>query len=88
MASQDSKPPVTDKKPATATGTLGKLTSKVKEYTKFWADHVKKGEAPWTQWYCCGVVTGQECEQENHRIHKACKKCNHHVCENCVKGSI
>jgi hypothetical protein len=55
MASQDTK--TTDTKPAT--GTLSKITNKAKEYSKFWADHVKKGEAPWTQWYCCGLVNGK-----------------------------
>ena len=30
------------------------------KYGKFVLDHVKKGEMPWTQWYCCGVVGGVE----------------------------
>ena len=55
MASQDTKPSDTKQ----ATGTLGKITSKAKEYSKFWATHVKTGEAPWTQWYCCGLVDGK-----------------------------
>ncbi|PMD59482.1 uncharacterized protein K444DRAFT_613441 [Hyaloscypha bicolor E] len=58
------------------------------KYGKFVLDHVKKGEMPWTQWYCCGLVNGAECETENHRLHKECKKCGHRVCEKCVKGTL
>jgi hypothetical protein len=30
------------------------------KYGKFVLNHVKKGEMPWTQWYCCGLVNGVE----------------------------
>ncbi|EKD19524.1 hypothetical protein MBM_02761 [Drepanopeziza brunnea f. sp. 'multigermtubi' MB_m1] len=45
--------------PTPTPSTLSKLATKAKGYTKFWAEHVKKGEAPWTQWYCCGIVNGK-----------------------------
>lgn len=32
----------------------------VTKYGKFVFEHVKKGEMPWTQWYCCGLVAGVE----------------------------
>ena len=32
----------------------------VTKYGKFVLEHVKKGEMPWTQWYCCGLVGGVE----------------------------
>ncbi|KAI1005466.1 hypothetical protein K3495_g2752 [Podosphaera aphanis] len=65
-----------------------KLVQKAKHCASFWVDHVKKGEMPWTHWYCCQAVNGIECERENHRLHKECKKCHHRVCENCVKGTL
>ncbi|KAE9370018.1 hypothetical protein N431DRAFT_426503 [Stipitochalara longipes BDJ] len=58
------------------------------KYGKFVFEHVKKGEMPWTQWYCSGIVEGVECETENHRLHKECKKCGHRVCDKCVKGTL
>lgn len=64
------------------------VTQKAKKYASFWMEHVKKGEMPWTQWYCCHVINGFECEKENHRIRKQCKRCQHHVCDNCVKGTL
>ncbi|KAF8852247.1 hypothetical protein BDZ45DRAFT_678508 [Acephala macrosclerotiorum] len=67
---------------------LEKYTSKAKDVGKFWLDHVKRGEMPWTQWYCCGIVDGKECETENNRVRKECKKCKHRVCGNCVKGTL
>ncbi|CZR69659.1 uncharacterized protein PAC_19559 [Phialocephala subalpina] len=67
---------------------LKEMAGKAKEAGKFWLDHVKRGEMPWTQWYCCGVVDGKECETENHRMRKECKKCKHRVCGNCVKGTL
>ncbi|OWP06236.1 hypothetical protein B2J93_4357 [Marssonina coronariae] len=45
--------------PTAAPSTVSRVTAKAKEYTKFWAAHVKKGEVPWTQWYCCGLVNGK-----------------------------
>lgn len=30
------------------------------KYGKFVFEHVKKGEMPWTQWYCSGLVNGVE----------------------------
>jgi len=36
------------------------------KYGKFFLDHVKKGEMPWTQWYCCGVVGGVEVCSPSH----------------------
>jgi hypothetical protein len=41
-------------------GMFTTATTQVKEYASFWAQHVKKGEMPWTQWYCCGKVDGVE----------------------------
>lgn len=35
-------------------------TRKAKKYASFLVEHVKKGEMPWTQWYCCHVVDGFE----------------------------
>lgn len=32
----------------------------VTKYGKFVFEHVKKGEMPWTQWYCCGLIDGVE----------------------------
>ncbi len=32
----------------------------VTKYGKFVFEHVKKGEMPWTQWYCCGLVDDVE----------------------------
>ncbi|RKF82311.1 hypothetical protein GcC1_016015 [Golovinomyces cichoracearum] len=64
------------------------IVKKTKRYAIFLMNHVKKGEVPWTQWYCCHVVNGFECEKENHRIHKNCKNCKHRVCENCIKGTL
>ncbi|PMD28995.1 hypothetical protein L207DRAFT_593863 [Hyaloscypha variabilis F] len=48
----------------TAKGALPTSFSGAKDsalkYGKFVLEHVKKGEMPWTQWYCCGVVGGSE----------------------------
>ncbi|CAL3966682.1 unnamed protein product [Diplocarpon coronariae] len=46
--------------PTAAPSTVSRVTAKAKEYIKFWAAHVKKGEVPWTQWYCCGLVNGKK----------------------------
>ncbi|SZF00866.1 unnamed protein product [Blumeria hordei] len=70
------------------TSAPSKIVSKAKRYAHFFADHVKRGEMPWTHWYCCKSVNGAECEKENHRLHKQCKTCKHRVCENCIKGTL
>ncbi|TQS34225.1 hypothetical protein Golomagni_05400, partial [Golovinomyces magnicellulatus] len=36
------------------------IVKKTKRYAVFLMDHVKRGEVPWTQWYCCHVVNGFE----------------------------
>ena len=36
------------------------------KYGKFILEHVKKGEMPWTQGYCCGVVGGSEVRSTFH----------------------
>jgi len=41
-------------------GRVSRITEKAKGYGRFWFDHVKKGEMPWTQWHCCGIVEGNE----------------------------
>jgi hypothetical protein len=49
----------------------------VTKYGKFVLEHVKKGEMPWTQWYCCGLVDGVEVSLSfvalaiSFRIHRA-----------------
>lgn len=40
--------------------TAAKAKDAAVKYSKFWLSHVKKGEMPWTQWHCCGVVDGHE----------------------------
>ncbi|KUJ21523.1 uncharacterized protein LY89DRAFT_777951 [Mollisia scopiformis] len=67
-------------------GAVSKITGKAKGYGKSWWGHVKKGEMPWIQWYCCGVVDGHECDTMNNRMSKECKKCKHKVCNKCVKA--
>lgn len=39
---------------------FGEAKNSAVKYSKFVLEHVKKGEMPWTQWYCCGVVDGHE----------------------------
>lgn len=61
-----------------------------KEMASFVGKQMRKGEFPWTQWYCCGQVNGVECETVNSRFrgHGRCKRCGHVVCENCVKAVL
>lgn len=63
---------------------------KGKEIASFVGTQMKRGEFPWTQWYCCGEVNGAECETVNSRFRGGgrCKKCGHMVCGNCVKAVL
>ncbi len=50
----------TTKAPSTLSEKFSAATAKAKEYASFWAKHVKKGEMPWTHWYCCQSAGGKE----------------------------
>ena len=47
---------------------MAQATTSAKRYGSFWLEHVKKGEMPWTQWFCCGVVGGKEVGQSTRAV--------------------
>jgi hypothetical protein len=54
------KPSMLNQAKAALPKSFGEAKDSAVKYGKFVLDHVKRGEMPWTQWYCCGIVDGHE----------------------------